>query len=170
VSIFHSLLIDTNAFRYLDDLGFLDICLDAIENPLTLDLIRDIELQKPCWKDVACHGVGVLGLDGKMMAAANAYMSKCKGLSIYDSGLIILGQVYGYPVFTEDKKMIRELSLLKVKHVSLLEVIDALVSNDYISCDEGIAAVDKISSELLSGRYDDECARLHTRFDALHLK
>jgi len=164
VSIFHCLLIDTNAFKYLDDLGLLDICLEAIKKPLTLDLIRDIELQKPCWKDVAYHGVDVLCLDEKMMCNAQLMISKYRGLSIYDAGLIILGQVYGYPVFTEDKKMIRELSHLKVKHVSLLEVVEGLVSNAYISCEDGIVAVDKISSELLSGRYDDECLRLRTLF------
>jgi len=166
VSIFQCLLIDTNAFKYLDELGLLDICLEAIEKPLTLDLIRDIELQKPCWKEVACHGVGVLGLDEKMMSNAQLMISKCRGLSIYDAGLIILGQVYGYPVFTEDKKMIRELSLLKVKHVSLLEVVDALVSNAYISCEDGIAAVDKISSELLSGRYGNESSRIRRHFSS----
>lgn len=166
MSIFSHLIFDTNAFRYLDELDLLDVCLEAVESPLTLDMIRDIELKKPCWEDVACHGVAVLSLDGKMMAEAVSCMSKCRGLSIYDAGLIVLGQCFGYPVFTEDRKMIRELSFKKVRHVSLPEVIEGLVFEGYLSPEGGADAAEVISSQLLPGRYDKECAYLREKFSS----
>ena len=164
MSIFCNLIFDANVLTYLYELGLLETCVKAVEHPFTLDLIRDVELKRMPWADVVRREVGVLSLDEKMMGDAVSYMSDCRGLSFYDAGLIVLGKCFGFPVFTEDKKMIRELLRLGLKHVSLLEVVEALVSAKCISCGVGVDSVDAIASKLLPGRYNKECGCLRKSF------
>ena len=63
-----------------------------------------------------------------------------------------------------DEKMIQELARFEVTHVSLLEVIEALVSAGYITCEKGLHDVEKIASEILPGRYTADCKRLREQF------
>ena len=51
------LLFDMNALRYLDQLGLLEVCISAIQDPYTLDLIRMQEMRKPTWEDVVLYGM-----------------------------------------------------------------------------------------------------------------
>ena len=164
MSIFSHLIFDANALTYLYRLELLETCLSAVEHPVTLDLVYAEELERMPWADVIKNRIDILPLDETMMGKAISCRYERKGLTLNDAGLIILGQSSGYPVFTEDKKMIRELSRFGVTHVSLPEVIEALVATEYISSEKGLRAVEKIASEILPGRYIAECKRLRERF------
>jgi len=164
VSIFPHLIFDANVLTYLHKLNLLKTCIKAVDHPYTFDVIRDVELKDMTWAAVVRTNIDVLSLDGEQIAETNAYMTRCRGLTFSDAGLIMLGQIHGYPVFTEDKLMIHELERLKLNHVTLLEVLEKLVSANYISTEAGIAALEKISSDLLPGRYATECNRLHNLF------
>ncbi|HJJ36771.1 MAG TPA: hypothetical protein O0X27_06325 [Methanocorpusculum sp.] len=164
MSLFPALIFDANVLTYLHKLGFLATCINAVEHPFTFDIIRDVELKDMPWADVVRANIDVLSLDGEQMANAYAYTVECRGLTISDAGLILLGRIYGHPVFTEDKLMIHELERLHLPHITLLEVLEGLVSANYISRKAGVVAVDRIASELLPGRYPIECFRLQTLF------
>lgn len=170
MSIFSSLIFDANALTYLYRLGLLETCLSAVEYPVTLDIVYVEELERMPFADVMKTRIDLLPLDEKMMGKAISCRYEHKGLTLNDAGLIILGQSFGYPVFTEDKKMIQELARFEVTHVSLLEVIEALVSAGYITCEKGLHAVEKIASEILPGRYTADCKRLRERFSKFQRK
>lgn len=148
------LLFDMNALRYLDQLGLLEVCISAIQDPCTLDLIRMQEMRKPTWEDVVPYGMRSCELSSEMMTEAVTLMSGSPKLSIYDAGLIVLAKESGFPIVTEDGAMVKVMSRQKVLHVSLPEMVDSLVDAGKISYEEAVPVFRRISTELLPG-----CAR-----------
>lgn len=151
MSLFPRLLFDMNALRYLDQLRLLKVCVGAVAEPCTLDLIRFTEMKNPVWEDVKPYGMQSCELTPEMMAEAVAVMGVSPKLSICDAGLIVLAKEYNIPVFTEDMAMVKVMSRQKVLHVSLPEMVDSLVDAGKISYEEGVSAFRRISTELLPG-------------------
>lgn len=151
MSLFPRLLFDMNALRYLDQLGLLEVCIRAVAEPCTLDLIRFMEMKNPVWADVEPHGMRSLELTSRMMAEAYALIGGFPKLSICDAGLIVLAKEYGIPIFTEDTAMIKMMSRQNVLHVSLPEIIDSLAVAGKISYEEAVPLVRRVSTELLPG-------------------
>ncbi len=140
-----------NALRYLQQLRLLEVCVRAVAEPCTLDLIRFTEMKNPVWADVEPFGMRSLELTSEMMAEAYALIGGFPKLSICDAGLIVLAKEYGIPVFTEDAAMVKVMSRHKVLHVSLPEMVDSLAAAGKISFEEAVPVFLRISTELLPG-------------------
>lgn len=145
------LLFDMNALRYLDQLGLLEVCISAIQDPYTLDLIRMQEMRKPTWEDVVLYGMRSCELSSEMMTEAVTLMSGSPKLSICDAGLIVLAKESGLPIVTEDGAMVKVMSRQKVLHVSVPEMVDLLVGAEIISREVAVGLFQRLSAELLPG-------------------
>ena len=151
MSLYPRLLFDMNALRYLDQLELLEVCVEAVAKPRTLDLIRFKEMKNPVWEDVEPYGMQSCALTPEMMAEADAMTKVSPKLSICDAGLIVLAKEYNIPVFTEDMAMVKVMNHQKVQHVSLPEMVDSLVDAKKISYEKAGPVFQRIFTELLPG-------------------
>ena len=168
MSLYSELLFDMNALSYLDKLVILPQALGCVERPLTSDLIRYKEMShensRPRWEEVERCGMMSLPLAEDEMFDVLCCMQENKGLSLYDAGMIVLCQKTGFPLFTEDKKMMSVMKQLSLPHISLVSFVEALGDAGLLSADKVAEICKRICAELLPKRYDVECERICERF------
>ena len=168
MSLYSELLFDMNALSYLDRLGIISQSVSCVERPLTSDLIRHKEMShensRPRWEEVERCGMMSLPLAEDEMFDVLCCMQENKGLSLYDAGMIVLCQKTGFPLFTEDRKMISVMERLCLPRVSLVSFVEALGNAGVLSADKVAEICERICAELLPKRYDAECERICQRF------
>ena len=168
MSLYSELLFDMNALSYLDKLVILPQALGCIERPLTSDLIRYKEMShensRPRWEEAERCGMMSLELSEEEMAEVVQCMLENKGLSLYDAGMIFLCQKTGFPLFTEDKKMMSVMKQLSLPHISLVSFVETLGDAGLLSGEKVAEICKRICAELLPKRYDSECERICERF------
>ena len=168
MSLYSELLFDMNALSYLDKLVILPQALGCVERPLTSDLIRYKEMShehsRPRWEEAERCGMMSLELSEEEMAEVVQCMLENKGLSLYDAGMIFLCRKTGFPLFTEDKKMISVMERLCLPRVSLVSFVEALGNAGVLSGHELVEICERICAELLPKRYDAECEQICQRF------
>lgn len=166
--LYSEVLFDMNALSYLDRLGIISQSVSCVERPLTSDLIRHKEMShehsRPRWEEVERCGMMSLELSEEEMAEVVQCMQENKGLSLYDAGMIVLCQKTGFPLFTEDKKMMSVMKQLSLPHISLVSFVEALGDAGLLSADKVAEICKRICAELLPKRYDSECERICKRF------
>ena len=166
--LYSEVLFDMNALSYLDRLGIISQSVSCVERPLTSDLIRHKEMShensRPRWEEVERCGMMSLPLAEDEMFDVLCCMQENKGLSLYDAGMIFLCQKTGFPLFTEDKKMISVMERLCLPRVSLVSFVEALGNAGVLSGRELVEICERICAELLPKRYDAECEQICQRF------
>ena len=166
--LYSEVLFDMNALSYLDRLGIISQSVSCVERPLTSDLIRHKEMShensRPRWEEVERCGMMSLPLAEDEMFDVLCCMQENKGLSLYDAGMIVLCQKTGFPLFTEDKKMMSVMKQLSLPHISLVSFVEALGDAGLLSADKVAEICKRICAELLPKRYDSECERICERF------
>lgn len=151
MSLFSQLLFDTSALVDLNKLGLLGVCVGAVEEPCTLDLIPFAEMKYPVWEDVEPFGMRSLELTSEQMAEAYALRRGPPSISICDAGLIVLAEEHSIPIFAEDEKMVVVMNRKGVQHVSLLEMVDWLADTGKIPREKVVSVFQRISTELKRG-------------------
>lgn len=154
MSLFEQILVDMNGLTYFLELSLQEEFFGNVGESFTLDLIKESEMKRPSWDEVAGYGLQTMELSGTQMLDATSLMRKRKGLSIYDVGLLILCRDTGLPLITEDKKMISEMEREGWQRVPIPDIVGMMMKEGIISHEKACHIFDLLDSTLLKKRYD----------------
>ncbi|MDO9522229.1 MAG: hypothetical protein Q7J08_00755 [Methanocorpusculum sp.] len=154
MSLFDQVLVDMNGLTYFLDLSLQEEFFGNVGKSFTLDLIKEIEMKRPSWDEVAGHGLETMVLSDTQMSDAISLMTKRKGLGICDAGLLILCRDTGLPLITEDKKMISEMEREGWQRVPIPDVVGMMMKEGIISHEKACHIFDLLDSTILKKRYD----------------
>ncbi|ABN07764.1 hypothetical protein Mlab_1602 [Methanocorpusculum labreanum Z] len=154
MSLFNQVLLDMNGLTYFLDLSIQEEFFGNVGESFTLDLIKETEMKRPSWEEMAGYGLQTMSLSGTQMSDAASLMRKRRGLSIYDAGLLILCRDTGIPLITEDKKMISEMEREGWQRIPLPDVVGMMMQEGIISHKRACRIFDQLGSTFLKKRYD----------------
>jgi len=154
MSLFKQILVDMNGLTYFLDLSLQTEFFGNVGESFTLDLIKETEMMRPSWGEMAGYGLQTMSLSGMQMSDVISLMTKRRGLSIYDAGILILCRDTGIPLITEDKKMIAEMEREGWQRVSIPDVVGMMMQEGIISHERACRIFDLLDSTLLKKRYN----------------
>ena len=154
MSLFNQVLLDMNGLTYFLDLSIQEEFFGNAGESFTLDLIKVAEMKRPSWDEMSGYGLQTMELSGTQMSDAISLMTKRKGLSICDAGMLILCRDTGIPLITEDKKMISEMEREGWQRVSIPDVVGMMMQEGIISHERACRIFDQLDSKLLKKRYN----------------
>lgn len=154
MSLFNQVLVDMNGLTYFLDLSLQEEFFGNVGESFTLDLIKETEMKRPSWDEMAGYGLQTMELSGTQMSDAISLMTKRRGLSIFDAGLLILCRDTGLPLITEDKKMISEMEREGWQRVSIPDIVGMMMKEGIISHERACRIFDLLDSTILKKRYN----------------
>ena len=154
MSLFNQVLLDMNALTYFLELSLQEEFFGNVGESFTLDLIKVAEMKRPSWEEMTRYGLQTMELSGTQMSDAISLMTKRKGLSICDAGMLILCRDTGIPLITEDKKMISEMEREGWQRVSIPDVVGMMMQEGIISHERACRIFDLLNSTILKKRYN----------------
>ncbi len=154
MSLFEQILVDMNGLTYFLELSLQEEFFGNVGESFTLDLIKEIEMKRPSWDEVAGYGLQTMELSGTQMSDAISLKAKRRGLSIYDAGLLILCRDTGLPLITEDKKMISEMEREGWQRVPIPDIVGMMMKEGIISHEKACHIFDLLDSTILKKRYN----------------
>ena len=166
LSLYPTLLFDVNVLIYLYNLGVHKIVLGSVTQSYTGDMLQYQEMQSVPWGVFANCGMKALGVTGEQMKEVYGLTREHTSLSLYDAEMLVLAKYMGYPLTTEDRKMIRIMGEMGLCHISLPDLIDQLAMQGVISPSFALVLFRKISVEFLPKRYDN-CAGYITKYERM---
>jgi len=154
MSLFNQVLLDMNGLTYFLDLSIQEEFFGNAGESFTLDLIKETEMKRPSWEEMTRYGLQTMSLSDTQMSDAISLMTKRKGLSICDAGMLILCRDTGIPLITEDKKMISEMEREGWQRIPLPDVVGMMMQKGIISRERACHIFAQLDSTLLKKRYN----------------